>query len=183
MKSDPKRRQKNPFPKKYLPGAQLPFVCAWIRLSSSSSRRRKAWFNLQLFGQTKKKRRPARRRVCAPFSVAIIDYYSYTNVTDLGQTQKRGDPRVAAFVHRCALFVWLAVLEGMISSVILHPAPPKKYPYRHFCLHHGTCIHVMFILCAHIDTHAYTTPTPTHTHLHTNVYIPVGASCPAWAVV
>jgi hypothetical protein len=25
-------------------------------------------------------------------------------------------------VHRSALFVWLAVLEGMISAVLLHPA-------------------------------------------------------------
>ena len=30
--------------------------------------------------------------------------------------------RVAAFVHRSDLFVWLAVLEGIISAVSLHPA-------------------------------------------------------------
>ena len=34
----------------------------------------------------------------------------------------RNPPSAAAFVQRSALFVWLAVLEGIISAVLLHPA-------------------------------------------------------------
>ena len=30
--------------------------------------------------------------------------------------------RSGAFVHRSTLFVWIAVLEGIISAVLLHPA-------------------------------------------------------------
>jgi hypothetical protein len=39
---------------------------------------------------------------------------------------KRSGPQAAAFVHRCAIFVWLEVLEGMISEFLLHPARQKK---------------------------------------------------------
>jgi len=43
---------------------------------------------------------------------------------------KRSGPQAAAFVHRCAIFVWLEVLEGMISEFLLHPARQRKNLFK-----------------------------------------------------
>jgi hypothetical protein len=56
------------------------------------------------------------------------------NLDLFGQTLKKAAARgAAAFVDRSAVFEWSAVLEGMISKILLHPArQKKKSPYRHF---------------------------------------------------